>query len=60
MRLPAYMLLVTLPIACGRSVKDVEQEQAPPRPTVNHALHLARDLECIDCHDPNETCMTSA
>ena len=55
MRLPAYMLLVTLPIACGRSVKDVEQERAPPRPTVNHALHLARDLECIDCHDPNET-----
>lgn len=27
----------------------------PPRPTVNHALHLSRDLVCADCHDPEET-----
>lgn len=27
----------------------------PPRPTVNHAAHLGKDLLCIDCHDPDET-----
>lgn len=33
----------------------IEKVKEPPRPTVNHAAHLGREIECIDCHDPEET-----
>lgn len=32
----------------------VSEPPDPPRPTVNHAAHLAKDLLCTDCHDPEE------
>lgn len=34
---------------------DSADSPGPPRPTVNHALHISRDLVCTDCHDPKET-----
>jgi len=33
----------------------VEPVKPKPRPTVNHAVHAERELECADCHDPEET-----
>ena len=47
--------------ACAVALKseldgsDEPRAPEPPRPTVNHALHLSRDLVCGDCHDPKET-----
>ena len=48
-------------VACAVALKSELDESGeprapePPRPTVNHALHLSRDLVCTDCHDPKET-----
>ncbi len=50
--LPAALLACAVVIE--RSTERPKPE-APPRPTVNHALHAARELVCADCHDPEET-----
>jgi hypothetical protein len=41
--------------SCGSMHDTAALQSSPPRPTVNHALHQERELECGDCHDPDET-----
>lgn len=59
-RLLLWLVPATV-IACAVALKSelddsgAPRSPAPPRPTVNHALHVARDLVCNDCHDPKET-----
>ena len=56
-RLLPWLALPAL-LACGVGVRepaDPPAAPAPPRPTVNHALHTSRDVLCTDCHDPKET-----
>ena len=49
-------LAPVLLLACAVAVQpNVFLAAAEPRPTVNHAVHLQRDIICIDCHDPEET-----
>lgn len=61
MRSPPKSVLWTVPVVLLSCVVVYEAQlrdgpaAAPPRPTVNHELHAARDLLCIDCHDPEET-----
>lgn len=61
MRSPQRTLLWLAPVAmlaCAVAIQSNAPRAAalqPPRPTVNHATHLGADLECIDCHDPDET-----
>jgi hypothetical protein len=61
MRSPPKTLLWLAPVAmlaCAVAIQSNTPRAAalqPPRPTVNHAIHQANELECIDCHDPDET-----
>ena len=61
MRIPPKTLLLLAPVAmlaCSGAIQSNTPRAAalqPTRPTVNHAVHKANDLECIDCHDPDET-----
>ena len=38
-------------VAAGRSASSVDETVAD----INHAVHIARDLECVDCHTGVET-----
>ena len=62
MRGRRHLLLWLVPaglLACAVAMDGrrapVPDAPEPPRPTMNHALHAARDLLCTDCHDPEET-----
>ena len=52
--LPAALLSCST-LFFDRDENKLEEVKEPPRPTVNHAVHLGREMECIDCHDPEET-----
>jgi predicted CXXCH cytochrome family protein len=34
---------------------DADARIVPSGPTLNHAKHMAKNMECGDCHDPDET-----
>ena len=51
--LPVILLSCSTLFNAGES--RIEEVKEPPRLSVNHAAHLARDIACIDCHDPDET-----
>jgi hypothetical protein len=59
-RLLLWLLPATL-LACAVALRsDLDESGAPrspepPRPTVNHRLHIDRELACADCHDPKGT-----
>jgi hypothetical protein len=36
------------------NIGDADLLLDPPGPTMNHAVHAARNIECGDCHDPEE------
>ncbi|MHC4959850.1 MAG: cytochrome c3 family protein [Planctomycetota bacterium] len=61
MRIARNLLLWLAPaivLSCSALIpfdKEPEVVKQPPRPTVNHAVHIAAELECADCHDPDET-----
>ena len=38
-----------------RFTEEIARPAEPPKPTSNHAVHGENDLECGDCHDPEET-----
>jgi hypothetical protein len=50
--------MLALVIAC-QTTSDIEEipatPPARPLPTMNHAAHLAKNMTCDMCHDPNET-----
>jgi len=55
-RILAWLIPVSF-VACSALVYDTvsKPKEQPPRLTVNHTLHLEHDLECLDCHDSEET-----
>ncbi|MHC4341238.1 MAG: cytochrome c3 family protein [Planctomycetota bacterium] len=59
LRLPAAALVLWMAVpTIGCAAKSPDQPAGnaePPKPSMNHALHLERDLQCIDCHDVEET-----
>jgi len=51
----APLALISCALVYEANHRDHVAAPEPPRPTVNHAAHLAKDLLCVDCHDPDET-----
>jgi predicted CXXCH cytochrome family protein len=58
------MLLAALPVLVAVShcsapsietISGIDLRLDPPGPTLNHAVHVARNMDCGDCHDPAET-----
>lgn len=60
MRRVVLWIVPVMLLACAVALRSELGDEGmrspePPRPTVNHKLHVERDVLCADCHDPKET-----